>query len=159
VIRLHAEGAPAQAFQVLLDQCGDQKVSRIRRLFVRLEGRGREGAAEVRALGLAIPQLGKGEYRVEQSFDAEFGEAESLSVEFRGGWDRYKRLKQVTDSFGQEASKLVVRTTLRAEFADGLDVSSDQFQTIRDVFATLQFGRLVLDAEPSKDQGSEGGRA
>ncbi len=100
-IRLHADGAPAQAFQRLLDQCNDQKVSHLRRLFIHIEGQGREGAAEARALGLAIPQLGKGEYHVEQTFNSEFGSGESLSIKFTGGWDRYKRLKQVTDAFGR----------------------------------------------------------
>jgi hypothetical protein len=149
-IRLHAEGAPAQAFQSLLDQCGDQDVHHLSRLFIRIEGQGREGAAEARSLGLAIPQLGKGDYHLEQSFNAEFGEGESLSLTFSGGWDRYKRLKQVTDPFGQEAGKLAVRTTLRADFLDGLHVASDQFQTIHEVFTTLGFGRMVVDAEPFK---------
>jgi hypothetical protein len=147
-IRLHAAGAPAQAFQNLLDQCHDQAVSHLARLFIRIEGQGKEGADEARSLGLAIPQLGKGIYSLEQTFNAEFGQAEILSVTFTGGWDRYKRLKQVTDAFGQEASKLIVRTTLRLDFAGGLDVTTEQFQTIHEVFTTLSFGRMVLDAEP-----------
>ena len=152
-VRLHAEGAPAQAFQGLLDQCYDQGVASLGRLFVRIEGKDREGATEARAVGLAIPQLGKGQFRVEQSFNAEFGEGELLSLSFNGDWDRYKRLKQVTDPFGQEASKLLVRTTLRADFPDGLAVDSDQFQTIHEVFTTLGFGHMVLDAEPFEEKG------
>ena len=147
-VRLHAEGAPAQAFQGILDQCYDQAVTSLSRLFVRIEGEGREGATEARAMGLAIPQLGKGQFHVEQSFNAEFGEAESLSLTFNGDWDRYKRVKQLTDAFGQEASKLLVRTTLRADFPDGLAVDSDQFQALHEVFTTLGFGHMVLDAEP-----------
>lgn len=147
-IRLHAEGAPAQAFQGILDQCYDQGVTSLSRLFVRIEGTGKEGATEARAMGLAIPQLGKGQFRVEQSFNAEFGEDELLSLTFNGDWNRYKRLKQVTDPFGYEASKLLVRTTLRADFLDGLAVESDQFQTIHEVFTTLGFGHMVLDASP-----------
>ncbi len=147
-VRLHAEGAPAQAFQGLLDRCHDQGVTSLSRLCVRIEGEGKEGATEARAMGLAIPQLGKGQFRVEQSFNAEFGEAESLSLAFNGAWDRYKRVKQLTDAFGQEASKLLARTTLRADFPDGLAVDSDQFQTIHEVFTTLGFGHTVLDAEP-----------
>lgn len=147
-VRLHAEGAPAQAFQGILDQCYDQGVTGLSRLFVRIEGRGKEGATEARAMGLAIPQLGKGQFRVEQSFNAEFGETESLSLTFNGAWDRYKRVKQLTDGLGRQASKLLARTTLRADFPDGLAVDSDQFQTIHEVFTTLGFGRMVVDAEP-----------
>lgn len=151
-IQLHADGAPAQAFQNLLDQCHDQQVSRLARLTIRLEGHGKEGADEARSLGLAIPQLGKGVFTVQQTFNAEFG-PETLSVSFNGGWDRYKRLKQVTDDFGREAGKLFVRTTLRIDFDGGLDVNADQFQTIHDVFATLSFGRMALDAEPLEAHG------
>jgi len=150
-VRLHAEGAPGQAFQGILDQCHDQGVASLSRLFVRIEGTGKEGATEARAMGLAIPQLGKGQFRVEQSFNAEFGEAESLSLTFNGAWDRYKRVKQLTDAFGQEASKLLAKTTLRADFPDGLAVDSDQFQTIHEVFTTLGFGRMVVDASPMDD--------
>jgi len=53
---------------------------------------------------------------------------------------------------GQEASKLLVRTTLRADFPDGLVVDSDQFQTIYEVFTTLGFGHMVLDAEPLQQE-------
>ncbi|MCL4299782.1 MAG: DUF499 domain-containing protein [Anaerolineae bacterium] len=152
VVRLHAEGAPAQAFQSLIDQCHDQKVEQLARLFMRIEGQGKDGADEARSLGLAIPQLGKGNFYLEQTFNAEFSSTETISVSFTGGWDRYKRLKQVTDAFGQEASKLIVRTTLRIDFPEGLAVAAGQFQTIHEVFTTLSFGRMVLDAEPFSEE-------
>jgi hypothetical protein len=155
VAALLAEGAPAQAFQGLSDRCTEGRVAQLRRLSVEIEGEGREGAAEARSLGLAIPQLGKGQYLVEQQFNAEFGSGESISLKFIGGWDRYKRLKQVTDAFGQEANKLIVRTTLRADFVEGLPLDSEQFQAMRDVFATLNFGHMVLHAEPFKEQEDE----
>lgn len=156
-VRLHAEGAPAQAFQGLLDQCVDQDVTHLARLFVFIDGEGKEGATEARSIGLAIPQLGKGDFRLEQSFNAEFGDEDLVSVKFSGSWERYKRLKQATDSFGQEATKLLVRTTLRADFAAGMDVQGGQFQTFRDVFTTLGFGRMVLDAEPAAaEPGAQG---
>ena len=155
--RLHAEGAPAQVFQRIADQCADHKVTMLSRLFIRVEGSGKTGAAEARSLGLAIPQLGKGQFFVEQNFTTEFGSAESLIVTFKGSWDRYKRLKTVTDAFGQEASKLAVVTTLKAEFPDGLPVDGPQFQTVRDVFTTLEMGKLIVDAEwPTTEEGTGG---
>jgi hypothetical protein len=130
-----------------VDQCADHKVTTLSRLFIRVEGSGRTGAAEARSLGLAIPQLGKGQFFIEQNLTTEFGSAESLIVTFKGSWDRYKRLKTVTDPFAQEASKVSVVTTLRAEFPDGLPVDGPQYQTIRDVFTTLEMGKLIVDAE------------
>ena len=85
-VRLHAEGAPAQAFQAIVDQCNDQGVSALARLVVAIEGTGKEGAREARAIGLAIPQLGKAQFRLDQSFNAEFAAEESVSVSFRGDW-------------------------------------------------------------------------
>ncbi len=145
--RVHAEGTPGQVFQRIVDLCADHKVTALSRLTIRVEGAGKTAAAEARSLGLAIPQLGKGSFFVEQRLATEFGAAESLEVSFRGGWDRYKRLKTVTDAFGQEASKVAVATTLRAEFADGLHVGGAQYQTIRDVFAALEMGKLSVEAE------------
>ena len=153
--RLHAEGAPGQVFQRIADQCADQKVTTLTRLIIRVEGSGKTGAAEARSLGLAIPQLGKGQFFIEQRLATEFGTTESLEINFRGSWDRYKRLKTVTDAFGQEASKVAVTTTLKAEFPDGLPIDGPQYQTIRDVFAALEMGKLAVDAEWAEAPGGK----
>lgn len=147
-IRIHAEGAPAQVFQSIADQCHDQGVEALKRLTIRTEGPGKEAATDARAMGLAIPQMGKGTYFVEQSMGAEFGAEETFEIKFSGYWDRYKRVKQLTDAFSQEASKVHIKTTLRADFPQGLPVGEDQFQTIRDVFTTLNLGKMFVNAEP-----------
>lgn len=67
----------------------------------------------------------------------------------RGAWNRYKRVKTLTDAFGQEATKISVKMTLRADFPDGLEVDNGDYQTIRDIFTTLGMGKLTVDAEPS----------
>jgi hypothetical protein len=149
--RLHAEGAPSQAFQHLSDLCAENRVELLRTLFVRVEGSGATGARELKSVGLAIPQMGKGQYRLEQVLTCEFGVGEALVVNFSGSWDRYKRLKQVTDAFAGEAEKLHVELKLRADFPDGIDVTGPQFSTIRDVLAGMELGRVVLDAEQVPD--------
>ena len=148
-VRIHAEGAPAQVFQAILDQCHDQDISTLQRLFIRIEGMGKEAATDARALGVAIPQLGKGEYHIEQTMNAEFGDEEMFSLTFAGTWNRYKRVKTMTDAFGQEATKVSVKMTLRADFTDGLEVDNEDYQTIRDIFTTLGMGKLIVDVEPS----------
>jgi predicted AAA+ superfamily ATPase len=153
--RLHAEGAPSQAFQQLSDLCSDHKIDRLQCLVVRVEGHGAEGAKELKSLGLAIPQMGKANYRIEQSLACERGGGEILKVEFRGDWDRYKRLKSVTDAFAVEADKLTTTTMLRIEFPDGLDVAGPQLESIRDVLSGLEIGKVVLDAERLGDGGQE----
>ncbi len=145
---LQGSGAPAQAFQRLYDLCADQEIAWLRQLTISIQGDGQQGANEVRALGLAIPQMGKGSFWVEQSLTAEFDEGEQIHVSFKGGWDRYKRLKQVTDTFAQEGRKFNARTTLNAEFPHGLEVMGDQFRTIHDVFSQMGFGHMAVSAEP-----------
>ena len=117
-------------------------------VFIRIEGMGKEAATDARALGVAIPQLGKGEYHIEQTMNAEFGDEENFSLTFAGTWNRYKRVKQLTDAFGKEATKVSVKMTLRADFLEGLEVDNEEYQTIRDIFTTLGMGKLVVDAEP-----------
>lgn len=152
VSRLHAQGAPAQAFQSIFDQCSDQGISAIRQITIELEGSDKAGAAESRALGLAIPQLGKGDFFIEQRLGAEFGAQENINISFNGGWDRYRRVKTLTDALGQEASALTVKTLLRMTFADDLEIDSDQFSTMRDIFSQLGFGKLVVDVRSAVEE-------
>lgn len=149
--RIAAEGAPAQVFQAIADQCADNRVDTITSLTIRLDGAGKAGADEARALGLAIPQLGKGQFRVEQELTIEFGQDEYFHLKFNGTWDRYKRLKTVTDEFGKEAAKLTVKMTLQVTCPDGLAVDSDQFAQMRDIFDQLGFGRLTVEAKPATE--------
>ncbi|MCZ7554581.1 MAG: hypothetical protein M5U05_18720 [Anaerolineales bacterium] len=150
---LQGSGAPAQAFQRIHDLCADQEVEWLRQLTINIQGDGQQGANEVRALGLAIPQMGKGSFWVEQSLTAEFDGGEQIHVSFKGGWDRYKRLKQVTDTFAQEGRKVNARTTLTVGFPQGLEVRGDQFRTIYDVFSQMGFGHITVRAEPSEEDG------
>lgn len=144
-----AEGAPAQALQLIADQFADKGGPAIGVLKISCEGNGPSAAADARALGLAIPQFGKGVYRIRQSITCEFGEGsngDTFTSTFVGAWDRYKRLKQLTDAFAQEASKLRVDITMEAAFGGGLPTDGDQFQAIRDVLTALQLGKVKIQA-------------
>ena len=155
VLTTHAEGPPGQVFEKIADEFHDRARKAVRRLFISCEGMGQEAVADARALGLAIPQLGRAEYRGEQTFNAEFGEppeAESFSLSFAGSWDRYKRIKQITDKFGQEARKINLKVTLRVTFPNGLPVDSDQFEGLREVFTSLGMGRMAVDAEEATEE-------
>jgi len=149
--KLQGQGAVAQAFQKIVDEGQEYGIARLRQVFIRIEGAGKQAAGELRAIGLAVPQFGKGRYGVELEVIAAFGSganAESFRQEFKGGWDRYKRLKSVAESFGQEADELRVTMRVGAEFEDGLEVDGQQFQTIRDVLVTLGVGKVVIEAVP-----------
>jgi hypothetical protein len=150
--RVHAEGPPAQTFQAISDQCHDQKVKALRRVAVRVEGLGKDVAKDARSLGLAIPQIGKAALFLEQKLVLEFGETEKFELNFSGSWDRYKRVKTLTDALSQEASNASVRLVLRAEFeGPGLAVAEEQFQTMRDVFTNLGIGRIAVEGEPARE--------
>ena len=72
---------------------------------------------------------------------------------FSGSWDRYKRIKSITDQLSQEATNASCRMAVRADFESGLSVESDQFQTIREVLSSLEMGKIVIDGQPR--QGGE----
>jgi len=144
---LRAQGVPQQAFQHLLDLCQDQKVTRLSTLRVTLRGDGAAGARNLRMLGLAVPQLGKGGFQVELTYNAEFGERQYLSSRAMLDWELYRRLKQVTDALAQEAAKFVMTIALVARFPDGLEVQGEQFRTIHEVMTTVGLDTVELEAE------------
>ncbi len=149
---LRGEGAPAQAMQGLLDVCHDQHVTHISELVILIEGENKQGATEVRSLGLAIPQLGRAELWITQDITAEFGNKEEVAIVFQGGWERYKRLKQFTDTLANETDlKLTVKTTLKMSFPSALELASHQFNTINEVFAMLGFGGMIVIAKQAKE--------
>ena len=74
--RVSGEGTPAQAFQAIADKCHDHDVKTLSRLFIRIEGMGKDAAKDVRSLGLAIPQMGKMQLQVDQRLVLEFGRGE-----------------------------------------------------------------------------------
>jgi hypothetical protein len=151
--RVSAEGTPAQAFQAIADQCHDHGVKTLNRLFIRIEGMGKDAAKDMRSLGLAIPQIGRVQLQVDQRLVLEFGGDEKFTLEFKGSWDRYKRIKQVTDTLSQEASNAGVRMAVRADFDGGLAPEGDQFQTIRDVLVNLGMGKVFVEGQPAATEG------
>lgn len=163
--RLHVreEGAPGVVFQKVVDRFHDEKAGPVSRLVVGCEGTGKEVAADARSLGLAIPQLGKGSFRVDQTFNAELAGPngpETISLSFGGSSDRYRKVKGLTDPLGQEAVKLFLRMVVTADFPEGLPVEGPQFQSIRDLFVSFGLGRISLEAlEAERSAGEPSGTA
>jgi hypothetical protein len=156
-VRVQAEGPPAQSFQAVADQCHDHRVKGLRRVSVRVEGLGKDVARDARSLGLAIPQIGRAKLFLEQKMVLEFAGGEKLSLDFSGSWERYKRIKTLTDALSQEASNASVRLVLVADFeGTGLDVAGEQFQTIRGVFNNLGMGRIAVEGEPATEGSKDG---
>ncbi len=149
--RLQGQGAVVQAFGQISDLCAEHKITHLRRLSIKADGLGKQAAADVRGLGLAIPQFGRGRYAIEQDLTATFGQGasmESFKLQFRGGWDRYKRLRSLVEAFCSEADELKAAMRVVGEFEDSLEVDGPQFATIRDVLATLELGKVSIEAIP-----------
>lgn len=137
---LRGEGVPSQAFQQLMDRCADRGVTRLTVLRITLTGEGAVGARNLRTLGLVIPQMGRGEYRIEQRYGAEFGDGQYISSEVRLNWDLYRRWKAATDDLSQAAEKFTTKTVLTVRFPEGLEVG----------------GRPVPDHSRGADNGGAG---
>ncbi len=149
--KFQGQGAVNQAFQQIIDQCQEYHVTHVSRLFITIDGLGKQIASDMRALGLAIPQFGKGLFAIEHTLNATFGPEgarETFTQTFKGSWERYKRLKSITDAFGQEAGDLKARMLVGAIFDAGLEVAGEQVATMRDVLATLELGKITLEAVP-----------
>lgn len=145
---LRGEGPPQQAFQQLLDLCHDQGVTALSELRITLRGEDKAGARNLRTLGLAVPQLGKGEFDLEQTYNAEFGQGLYISSRLALGWELYRRLKQVTDALSQEASSFAATTTLRVRLAGGAQVDGDAFRTLHEVMTTVGLDKIEVEGVP-----------
>ena len=135
-------GSPGKVFQRIADKFREAEKEFIGDLAINCEG-----VPDMRSLGLAVPQLPKGDYRVEQQLIAEFGVDAAdgvLKVEFTGQWSRYKRLRSVLEAQAGEATKPSVRFLLRATYADGLAPASTAYQSLRDVLVQLDLGRIEV---------------
>ncbi len=147
---LRGEGVPQQAFQQLSDVCYDEDVSRLSSLKITIHGDGEAGARNLRTLGLVIPQLGKGDFTLTQTYNAQFGDQQYLTVRGTLAWGLYQRLKQATDGLAKEATKFVTTTTLTIGYEDGLDVRGDQFRTLHEVMTTVGLDTITLEATELK---------
>jgi hypothetical protein len=147
---MQAEGAVDQALQAIVDQMHDRKVAVLSRLVVRVRGEGASGLQELRSLGLAVPQLGPGTYRLDVRVTAELGSQDSLRVEFRGPWDRYRRLKDGLEALLAQALRLEASAALEVGF-DGGTGTLERLGTVREVLRTLNVGRIEVSAEPAKE--------
>ncbi|HIP88189.1 MAG TPA: ATP-binding protein [Anaerolineales bacterium] len=145
---LRGEGVPQQALEQLLDRCHDRGVTHLASLRITVQGDDRTGAKDMRTLGLVVPQMGKGEFRIEQSYNAEFDDGQHISMRALLDWSLYKRLKQVTDGLAQEATKFTTRIVLTARFPNGLEIGGEQFETIRGALTMVGLGRITVEGEP-----------
>ena len=147
------EHLPKDQGKQLLDRCHDQEVARLAVLRIVLRGEDKAGARNLRTLGLIVPQLGKGEFEIEQSYNAEFGNGQYISSKVALNWELYRRLKQVTDALAGEAVKFVATTTLTLSFPEGLEVQGDQFRTLHEVMTTVGLDKIEVEGEPMESSG------
>lgn len=150
LLRFAESGPPAQVFQHIADRFADAKAGPVGRLVLGALGMGKDAVSDAVKLGLAIPQLGAGSVQVRHELTAELPSAngaEKFTATFNGGWERYKRVKQITDALAQEATSANVNIRVMLTYADGLSVSAPAFETLRDVLVSLGVGKLTVEVE------------
>lgn len=154
--KVTGQGAVTQAFQQILDQCQEFEYTRLSRVILAISGTGKQAAGDLRAVGLAIPQFGKGKFLLDQEIIASFGKGnDTFHLNFKGSWDRYKRIKILTDAFAQEADEFKLNLHVGIEYEGGLEVNSSDYLTMRDVLATLEVGNINLEVFPLKENAKE----
>ncbi len=147
--RFEGKGAPGQLLQTINDTFHDQKVEAVGRITFTLEGNSTETASDLRRLGLAIPQMGKGKVTLDAAIITTFGVApldETFSLKFRGGWERYKRVKDVAEFMTREASQLQIKIAVTIRFPEGLPLKSEAIGSMRDVLSSLGLGTMNVEA-------------
>lgn len=147
--QVSGRGVPAQAFQQLLDQCQEYGVAGLRRLQLSFQGIEQGRVTDLKAMGLSIPQMGKADFGIKLKLTVQFdGQNDSyLQIDFQGDWNRYKRLKQISDAFAGEGSSSHIEFRLISEFERDLPPAAPELGLIRDVLEQMSLGTILLEAE------------
>jgi hypothetical protein len=152
--KLVGQGNVQQAFQQIIDKAQEYKTERLQRLFIRIEGVSKQTAADMRALGLAIPQIGKAKFNILQSVVLSFAadeQREEFNLDFQGSWERYKRLKSISDAFAQEADEHKITFRVGVDFQNGIETTGEEVTNLRDILSTLEIGKIQLEAVPVRE--------
>jgi len=147
---LEGAGTVDQALQGILDHMHDRGLSSLEVLRLEVEGAGREGVRELRSLGLAVPQLGPGRFRLDLSVAAEFEEGGRMKLEFRGPWERWRELKDAFVSTLDRASRADVRAGLECRGREAL--TPEDLGRFRDVLRHLDLGRVRVTGEAAPEK-------
>lgn len=150
--RLTGHGVPGQAFQQVLDQAQEHGATALTRLEIAFQGIEPDRATDLIAMGLVIPQLGKATLGIGLDLIVEFDEmpAESVHVRFQGGWDRYQRLKQVTDALVRDKGLKSLRVNFRliVDFDPPKTLDDHQLIDVRDALTAMSVSTVELAAMP-----------
>jgi hypothetical protein len=150
--QLRGHGVPAQAFQQILDQAQEHEAVALRRLELAFRGIEAGRANDLVAMGLAIPQMGKAAFGIKLTLIVQFDDTtgEYARIEFQGGWERYQRIKQVSDALVKDKKlrSLNVDFRLVVEFDGDLALSDRQFGDMRDALTNMGVSTLDVSATP-----------
>ena len=150
--RLQGHGVPGQAFQQFLDKAQEHEAIAVRRLEIGFQGIEPARATDLVGMGLAIPQMGKATFGIRLNLIVEFDEStqDAVHIRFQGGWDRYQRLKQVTDAFVKDkrVKSLNVDFKLVIEFEQPVALGDRQLADVRDAVSAMGVSVVDVAAEP-----------
>lgn len=141
-------GSPAKAFQAILDKLQDDKVEAIRSISIIMDEKSTKPVEDIKLFGLAIPQIPKsGELRISLEMQAQYPGGDHFRVSFQGDWDRYRRLKSLTDAVASEAESISgTRLSIRKVFTDKVNATTE-LQAIKDILASMGIGRVLVQVE------------
>jgi hypothetical protein len=109
-------------------------------------------ANDLVAMGLAIPQMGKAAFGIKLTLIVQFDDTtgEYARIEFQGGWERYQRIKQVSDALVKDKKlrSLNVDFRLVVEFDGDLALGDRQFGDMRDALTNMGVSTLDVSATP-----------
>lgn len=143
-----ATGVPSKAFQSVLDHIQDDSVESIKAISITMDDRSSKPVEDIKLLGLAIPQLPKsGEFRISLRMKAHYSDGDSFNVDFRGNWDRYRRLKNLTDAIASEAERISdTNLEIRKTYTEKVNPVSE-LQSMKEILSSMGIGRILVQVE------------
>ena len=149
--QLRGEGSPAQAFQRVADLAQDRQISHVATVEIRAAGTGRELRHDLQAMALAVPQLPKGDKRLEVKGTFDLPGGDRLAIEFDGSWNRYRQLSDAVQKAAKDAQSGTGHITLRLTFPSPVEPAGSEIGNMCDTFARISPGHVEVVATPGPD--------
>ncbi|NLP06126.1 DUF499 domain-containing protein, partial [Candidatus Fermentibacteria bacterium] len=143
-------GVPSKALKALMDSFTEAKVEKLGSLSISLQGATSDTTADVKALGLAKPQLPIGEVSVMLEMTAQI-HTDKLEMSYEGTWEGYTRIRAAVEGSLAEAQKRNISFRIRSAFKSGVP-AQDTLQAVREILMQLGLNSLSFTAEEKRDE-------
>ncbi len=138
--------SPAKAIQAIIDGCLDAGVKEVSWMSITVDDHAHNPAKDMKALGLALPQLPPGKYIVNLQLNIKYENNENFNVSFNGTVERYRKIRQSIENMTTDASDLSNSSMRITGHYDNKVNVQQALQSVREILTSMGVGTILVEA-------------